>query len=384
MRRNLSLLLLLFPVVVLFASCSKAIERIRTEAVTNVVTVPLGGPLIYQRDLELVGMDAELGKRIVTRIGRVAIGPGQPTDIRLRWITRSYSTWIAALENEEADFAIAILGISDEAKTHIQFSDPYYTSELVMLINPVHRKDIEGVSNLGGASVGVREATAVQALVEKQFPESKIVLFKTLDDSVLSLRRGEVDAVIDDRHMAAYSLATVPGVNHLEVLPGRVGELQCAVGLRKTDNDLMEVVNEVIAEIKGDQVDQWVREHIGDRLAEVEGRHALRVANDREAARPRRIAILVSKAANFDFDIYRIANLRFVLTHQDTGKSYRSSVISFQKHVGVSQATVPPGPYMLTLSKFRLKAGVVIEPQDASNVTVKIRLRRGAVDVEKS
>ena len=385
MSRKLSFLFFFFSVLVLSPACSKTIERIKKEGVVKVVTIPHGGPLIYQKELDLVGMDAELAQRIVTRIGRVAIGPGQATDIKLHWITRSYGTWVAALENEEADLAVAVLGITDEAKTHIQFSEPYYTSVLVILINPAQRKDIESSENLGGTTIGVREDTAVHRLVEKQFPESKLLPLKTLDDGVLALRRGEVDAVIDDRYMAAYSLATVPGMSHLEMLPGVVGRLDCAVGMRKGEDDLLAVANEVVAEVKAnDQVVQWISEHIGDRFAEVEGRHAARLENDREAARPRNVSIRVSKSANFSFDIYRLANLRFVLTNQDTSQTYRSSRISFQKSVGVSRATVPPGPYVLSLPKFRLKAGVVIEPEDAGLVTVKIRLRRGAVDVEKS
>ncbi len=71
------------------------------------------------------------------------------------------------------------------------------------------------------------------------------------------------------------------------------------------------------------------------------------------------------------------------MTDQKTGKSYRSSPIKFQRRVAVSQVTVPPGQYVLSLRKYRLQVSIVIETQDPSNPTVNIRLRRGAVDVEK-
>ncbi len=99
--------------------------------------------------------------------------------------------------------------------------------------------------------------------------------FKTLDNAVLALRRGDVDAVIDDRNMAAYTLDTVPGMSHLEILPGTVGKIDCGVAMRKRDGDLRELVNEVITETKAEgQIAQWVSEHVGDRVAKVEGRHA--------------------------------------------------------------------------------------------------------------
>ena len=385
MIRESLLRFLLISITAPAVSCSGTLERIKKDEITYVVTVPHGGPLIYQKELELVGLDAEIAKRIVDRIGRVEIGPGQAADIKLHWISRSYGTWIAALENEEADLGLAILGITEEAKQHIQFSDPYYTSQLVLIINPTYRRDIQGTDQLNGVTIGVREFTAVQNFVEKQFPDSTIAAFKTLDDAVLAIRRGEVDALIDDRNMTAYSLDTVPGVSHLEVLPGIVGRIDCGVSMRKGEDDLLKLVDEVIADSKAEgQIDQWIDEHVGDRVSRVESRHLKRVESDRHAARPRRISIRVSKAANFDFDIYRLANLSFVLTEQETEKSYRSSRIAFSQKVAVSTATIPPGNYVLTLRKFRLKAPVVIEGDDPSDVTVKIRLRRGAVDVVKS
>ncbi len=385
MIRKSLLRFLLISIAAPALSCSGTLERIKKDKIAYVVTVPHGGPLIYQKELELVGPDAEIAKRIVDRISRVEIGPGQAADIKLHWISRSYGTWIAALENEEADLGVAVFGITEAARQHIQFSDPYYTSQLVLIINPTYRRDILGTDQLNGATIGVREFTAAQSFVEKQFPDSTIVAFKTLDDSVLALRRGEADAVIDDRNMAAYSLDTVPGVSHLEVLPGIVGRIDCGISMRKGEDDLLKLINEVIADSKEKgHIDQWVNEHIGDRVARVESRHPERVESDRHAARPRRISIRVSKAANFDFDIYRLANLSFVLTEQETKKSYRSSRIAFKQRVAVSTATIPPGNYMLTLRKFRLKAPVVIEGADDSDITLKIRLRRGAVDVVKS
>ena len=381
-RAVTSLLLLL--ITLLAVSCSRAVERIKEAGTVHVVAVPHGGPLIYQSHEELVGVDAELVKRIVERLNRIEVIPGQPTHIELRWVSKSYGGWIAGLENREGDLAVAGLGITEEAQQHVQFSDPYYTSELVLLINPTYRRDIRGTDQLKSATVGVRDSTAAQYLVEKQFSESTVSPFKTLDNAVLALRRGEVDAVIDDRNMAAYTLDTVPGMGHLEILPGTVGKIDCGVAMRNRDSDLRELVNEVITETKADgHIAQWVNEHIGDRVARVEGRHPLRLERDRVANDPRRVAIRVSKAPNFDFDIYRLANLSFLLTDQKTGKSYRSSRIKFQQRVAVSQVTVPPGHYVLSLRKYRLQVSVVIDTQDPSNPTVNIRLRRGAVDVEK-
>lgn len=370
----------------LLASCSDSaasVKKIKKDGVALIATVPFEGPLLYQKEQEMVGMDAELAKRVVARINQVNVGQNSPNEAKPFWVVRSYATIFPALEKEEAPLAIAVLGITEEAKEMVDFSESYYTSEQVLIINPV-QNDIR-VKQLGGAKIGVRNATAVHKLVEKQFASSKAVPFKTLDDAVLALKRGEIDAIIDDLYMAVFSLDTVPGVAHLEIVPGVVAKIDCAVAVRKGDEFLLGIVNEAIREAKA-QSDfaQWISDQVGDRLAQVEARHGQRLERDRKAGEPRRVAIRVSKDENFDFDIYRLANLSFILTNRDTGQSYQSSRIDFQQRVGISQASVPPGPYVLSLPKYGLSAGVVIDTRDPREVTVNIRLKRGSIDVSKS
>lgn len=386
MVQKLSVISLLWVAPLLVVACSESsgsVTKIKKEAVAYVATVPFEGPLLYQKDEELVGMDAELARQIAARIGQVSIGPAGATDIRVHWNARTYSTIIAAVENAEAQLAIAVLGVTEERKSRVAFSTPYYTSELVLIINPVARA-IKGTGDLAGAKVGVREGTAVEELVKEKFPQAKAAPFKTLDDAVLALKRGEIDAAIDDRYMAVYALDSIPGLGHLEILPGVVGKVECAVAVGKRDKALLEIVNEVIEDLKQEnQFATWINDHIGDRIARVEARHAQRLERERKAREPRRVAIRVTKDASSDFDIYRLANLSFVLTDQNTGQSYQSSRIDFQQRVGVSQVSVPPGHYMLELRKFGFRVLLSIETTDPGSVRVNIGLPRGSVRVEK-
>ena len=213
-----------------------------------------------------------------------------------------------------------------------------------------------------------------------KFPDSSTVAFETLDDAILALKRAEVDAVIDDRHMAAYSLETLPGVSFLEMIPGSVGAFDCAVAVRQGDQPLLEIVNEVIAEIKAeDQYAQWLNEYDEGRLARVELRHSRRLG-------PREIQVRISKDRGNPFDLYRMANLRFVFKNQQSGESYPTSRIRFQGRVGVSSASVPIGTYALSLPQFNLNAGTVsVSSSDPQKVNVTIRLRAdNSIELGKS
>ena len=137
---------------------------------------------------------------------------------------------------------------------------------------------------------------------------------------------------------------------------------------------------EVIAQMQAEEAyTQWLQGEPEAQLARVLERHPERLENERLAVEPRRLAIQISKDANYDFDIYRMANLTFTLTEQETGQSYTSSRIDFQSSTGVSGVTVPPGSYKLVIPRMNnwSPGTVVVQPSDPNRLTIRIRLQRG-------
>lgn len=388
MARKLTLLLSLAALALSAGSCAQdsgsALAKIQKEKIAYIGTVPFEPPLLYQRGGELVGPDADLAGRIVDEIAEVGQDTA-PGDIRTFWLNRNYGQLASSLANREFDFVVGAFAITEERKQNIEFSEPYYTSELVLIINPAHR-DLRP-AQLGGASVGVREASGVNAVVEEKYPQSRVVSFKTLDDAVLALRRGEVDSVVDDRNMANYVLATLTGVDHLEVIPEVLGLLEFAVGVRSGDQALLDVVNDVISQVLAeDQYASWLDEHVDEEQRSVEKRQAKRLEVAQRATQPRQVVIRVSKDDNFQFDIYRLANLSFILRNQSTGQSFNTSRIDFQGRVGVASVSVPPGMYTLSLPRFNLNTPPVqISSADPSRVGISIRITStGDLVVSKS
>ena len=379
MKKRRSQLLLLLSLGTLIAACGvSSLNRIKKDKVVLVGTVPFNAPLLYQKGEELLGPEVELAKRIAEKLSKRIMEPGSPIKIDLKWIIRRQSNLVPELENRKVDLVVSVFGITEERKQRVLFSEPYYTSELALIINPAHRELRPNL--LTGAKIGVREGTAVEEVVKSKFPNSSTVGFQTLDDAIFALRRAEVDAVIDDRRMAAYTLDTLPGAGLLEIIPGTVGAFDCAVAVRKGDQPLLEIVNEVITEIKAeDQYAQWVNEYDEGRLARVERRRSERLG-------PREVVVRVSKDPRNPFDLYLMANLRFVFKNPQSGESYSTSQIRFRGKVGVSSARVPLGTYSLSLPRFNFNAGTVsIESSDSDQIDITIRLRAdNAIELQKS
>ena len=379
MVRKLLLFFLSLPLLVL-SSCggetsTATFSRISKNQFVTIASVPFEGPLLYQKSQGWAGPDAELGRLVVEKISEAIEGRDK---LEGRWIGMQHATLATALANSEVDIALGVFGITETRKELVAFSEPYYTSQLILVINPTHR-DVRP-NLLDGIEVGVREGTAVEELVKEKFGGSTIVPFKSLDDAILALRRAEIGAVIDDQYMAAFALDTVPGVGHLEIVPEVVGTVDTAIAVQKKDTRLLEMVNEVIAHVKSEDLySQWLQEEAEAQLAQVQERHPERLERDRQAVLPRRVVIQVSKDNNNDFDIYRMANLTFTLTDEKSGQSYNSSRIDFKGSTGSASVTVRPGRYKLMVRKMNNWSPgiVVVQPSDPERLTIKIRLQRG-------
>ena len=374
---------LLLPVLIttlLLSACgetSTTFENIRKNRLIVIGSAPFEAPLLYQMGQEWVGADAQLGELINESI-RESLQEETTIDIAAAWIGLAYGELARKVENGEVSYVLGVYGVTEDRKELVSFSEPYYTSELVLIINPLGA-DIRP-DGLAGATIGVREGTTFEEFVRAEFPDSKVAPVTTLDDAILALRRGEVSAVIDDRYMAAYSLDTMPGTSGLEVLPTILGTLEIAVAVKKNDDRLLQMVNAVVARVKSENLyTQWLDGEPKEQVARVEQRHPDRLANDERAVEPRRVVIRVSKDDSYDFDIYRLANLSFILTEEESGETFTSSRIDFQSRVGVSSITVPPGTYKIVLPKYNnwSPGTVQVQPSDPDRVTVNIRLRNG-------
>lgn len=359
-----------------------AVAKMQRDRIAYVGTVPFEPPLLYQREGEMVGPDAELAQRIVAQVNATRETTGG-NDVKLMWLNRTYPTLVSAIREGTADFVVAAFAITDARKEQVEFSEPYYTSKLVLVINPVY-KDLspDGLSN---ASIGVREGTGVEDFVRNTYKSSKVQTYKTLDDAVLALRHSEVDCIVDDQLMAAYSLATTPGAGYMEILPQVLGELQCAVAMKQGDRNLRQIVDAIIEEMKKEDVyAQQIAANKGQEyLQEVAARHTQRMEEEAKRQRVRAVSISVSRDSNVNIDIYKMANLHFQFVPQGGGNNIPTTAISFQGRIGKCSARVPPGNYTLSLRQFNFTTPVEISPEDKDSIAIEIRLTASGVVLRK-
>lgn len=383
MSKKLLVLALILTSAGLLISCGgghSAIESMQVDRSALVGTVPFSAPFIYQKEGTLVGPEAILAENIVTRVDETRETKGG-TPVRLTWINRTHATLFDAIKNGEVHLALGAFGKTAERSEDVLFSDSYYTMDLVMGVNPVN-KDMTP-SDLANANIGVREGSAVQAFVAEKYPSATVTPYGTIDDLVLALRAGEVDTIIDGKEMIAYDLTTIPGAGHMDFFPESLGSIDIAVAVAKGDNQLIKLINDVIAESK-DEFDAALDEHLGDRVQQVLKQREDRLYRQAQAKKPRQVTIRVSRVQGYrGVDIYRMANLRFIARNRETGETANSSPVQFSGSTGITRITVPPGTYALSLPQFNFNTELIIVPEDPDNVNVRITIGPSGVTMEK-
>ncbi len=348
-------------------------DRTASRGMTRVAAVQMEAPLLYTQGQDLVGPETEIVKKAMDKLKAARQAQGSRAN-ELIYIKREYAGLLPSVENGEVEFAVGAIGISDEWAQRVAFTESYYTADLVLVMNPSYKRI--SADKLSGLRIGVRQGTAIESWVRSNHQDVDLVPFASLDEALLSLRRAEIEGVIDGLQMAAYALDTGVGLAHLEILPGELGAIDVAMAVPKDSKVLLDTLNQAIAEVGGKEgFAQLASQHIGDRVASVRKRHEDRVEKERLATAPRRLLLRVSRDQGSDFDIYKVANLRFQLRNSKSGKSFQTSRVQFNKKIGVTSASIPPGRYTLYLPKFgNTPLGeVLIKSDDGKQVNYRLR-----------
>jgi polar amino acid transport system substrate-binding protein len=140
------------------------------------------------------GFDVELFKDVAGRIGvDNVVFTGQ-----------DFSALLPAVANGQFDVGVAAIGITEERKETVDFSDGYLAGYLTVLTT----KDsgIKGEDDIAGKRLGVVQGTLQEAYAVKNFPEADIVRFPDNNTGVSAINSGTVAAhFLDYESAKAYT-----------------------------------------------------------------------------------------------------------------------------------------------------------------------------------
>src|ERR1700675_1502897 len=177
-----------------------------------------------------------------------------------------FSTLIASLTSNKIDIISAAMFATAARKEVIDFSDPVYTYGEGLLVPKTDTKDYTALEDLKGEIVGAQVGTAFVDALKKTGLFSEVKAYDTIPDILGDVNSGRLKAGFADYPILAYNLKQggFPDARLVaSYKPTVVGTV--AIGVRKTDSDLLKKINASLAKLKANGtvdkiLDKWGRQ----------------------------------------------------------------------------------------------------------------------------
>lgn len=192
------------------------------------------------------GFEVELARAVAKKI------LGDPSKIELTPVTAK--TRAALLQNGEIDIVAATFTITDERKKSLNFSDPYFTDGIAIMVKK--NAGITGLKDLDKKKIGVAKSAttkaALQAKAQALGIQPEFLEFDSYPEIKAALDAGRVDAFSVDGSILMGYLD-----DSTQILPDRYSDENYGIATAKEKNDLTQAVNDALAELKSSgQLDQ--------------------------------------------------------------------------------------------------------------------------------
>lgn len=188
---------------------------------------------------EVDGLEVDIARAIAKEI------LGDESKIETQAVTAK--TRGPLLDNGEIDAVIATFTITDERKQSYNFSDPYFTDGVGLLV----KKDVgyTTLKDLDGKTIGVAQSSTSKDALQEEADKLGVTLkfseFSSYPEIKAALDSGRVDCFSVD---AAILSGYIDDSN--VILGDRYNPQEYGVAIKKSNEGLAEVVNKVINDMK--------------------------------------------------------------------------------------------------------------------------------------
>ena len=241
MKKVLFLLTALVMAVMMVAGCGGGGgEKKAAEApkVLRVGTEPTFAPFEFQKEgsKEFDGFDMDLIRAI-----------GKQLNMKVEIQNMGFDALIPALNSGNIDVAAAGMSITPDRQKAVDMSDPYYVAGLVVVVNK-DNEAIKSINDLNGKGISVQIGTTGAERAAK-VPDAKVKNFNTNAEVFLELKNKGIDAVIIDKPVAEYFLATGGGKDFAKIVGDTLEAESFGISLKK-NSPLTKEINKALLDLK--------------------------------------------------------------------------------------------------------------------------------------
>ena len=193
------------------------------------------------------GYDVEIAKAIAESLGKELV------IVKTEW-----DGLIPAVNAGKIDAVIAGMSPTEERKFSVDFSDPYYESDLVIVVKADGPyASATSLEDFSGAKITAQLNTFHDTVVD-QIPNVKhVTAMETFPAMIVALNAGKVDGYVSERPGAISAQEANPGLTFVEFTEGKGFEaspedVAVAVAMKK-GNELLPNVNAALEQISKEQ-----------------------------------------------------------------------------------------------------------------------------------
>lgn len=209
------------------------------------VTEPTFPPFDTTNDAgEIVGFDMDLMNAIAKDQG-----------FKVKYKNLEFDALIPALESKQADMITAGMNAEDPARqAKVDFSDTYYDSGLVVLVN--NDSSVTGVDSFTqdmavAGQIGTTSADLVNDL-KKDNKIAKAVILNKNSEAIQQLENGDIQAVIMDKPVAKNYMSKKKHADKIKAVGDVLNAESYGFAVQKGNKELLAKINEGLKNIKAD------------------------------------------------------------------------------------------------------------------------------------
>ncbi len=187
---------------------------------------------------EKSGFDIDLVNALAAKIGIK----------KLEFQQVPFGQLVPGLQADHIDLAASAIYITDERKKVVDFSDPYFTGGLSVMLKP-GETGITKPEDLEGKRISVQVGTKSVDYLKERFPKAELVIAQTNDQMFQALPSGRADVVVTGYPAARYYIKTHGGAKLADFL---LTHEMYGYAVRKEDKDLLAAINGALAALEKD------------------------------------------------------------------------------------------------------------------------------------
>ncbi len=225
------ILLAVLAPAVFYAGACLAAEPIR------VAIDPTFPPMEYMQNGQRVGFDIDLANALAAKIGRT-----------MNYTDMDFKAMVPSVLAGRQDIVMSAIYITDERKKVVDFTDPYFSAGLVVMVKKGN-DSIKTPADLAGKRVAVQVGTKSVSVLSAAYPTAKPVEVEKNEEMFNSLETGRADAVVTGKP-AALLYAKTRGTTIL--LPEPLTHEEYGIAVSKREPEIRAALNKALQEIRAD------------------------------------------------------------------------------------------------------------------------------------